>query len=333
MFREACPNGLEGVIAKRADSPYRAHALERLAEVEVRRRAGARDRRLHRAAGVADRLRRAARRLLRGRTAALRRQGRHRLRPRTLASSASAPARARARRPAVRRRAPGPARHALGRAGAGGPVGFAEWTRDGRLRHPRFLGLRDDKPAARRRARAARRERRDQPPREAAVPRRRDHQGRPRRLLRGRSPLDAPARARPAGEHAALPRRHRRQGLLPQGRARLLPGLDRARRIAEGGRHGHPRADPRTPTRCATSPPEHDHAARLPLARRPPPPARPARVRPRPGGGQRLRHGTARRPLDGRPARELELVPFAQVTGSKGIHIWTPLRRRANTTR
>ena len=27
-------------------------------------------------------------------------------------------------------------------------VGFSEWTRDGRLRHPRFDGLRDDKPAA-----------------------------------------------------------------------------------------------------------------------------------------------------------------------------------------
>jgi bifunctional non-homologous end joining protein LigD len=26
-------------------------------------------------------------------------------------------------------------------------VGFSEWTEDGRLRHPRFLGLRDDKPA------------------------------------------------------------------------------------------------------------------------------------------------------------------------------------------
>lgn len=26
-------------------------------------------------------------------------------------------------------------------------VGFAEWTRDGKLRHPRFLGLRDDKSA------------------------------------------------------------------------------------------------------------------------------------------------------------------------------------------
>ena len=28
-----------------------------------------------------------------------------------------------------------------------GQVGFSEWTRDGRLRHPRFLGLRDDKLA------------------------------------------------------------------------------------------------------------------------------------------------------------------------------------------
>ncbi len=29
-----------------------------------------------------------------------------------------------------------------------GQVGFAEWTDDGQLRHPRFLGLREDKPAA-----------------------------------------------------------------------------------------------------------------------------------------------------------------------------------------
>jgi bifunctional non-homologous end joining protein LigD len=27
-------------------------------------------------------------------------------------------------------------------------IGFSEWTRDGRLRHPRFLGLREDKPAS-----------------------------------------------------------------------------------------------------------------------------------------------------------------------------------------
>jgi bifunctional non-homologous end joining protein LigD len=29
-----------------------------------------------------------------------------------------------------------------------GEFGFSEWTRDGKLRHPRYLGLRDDKPAA-----------------------------------------------------------------------------------------------------------------------------------------------------------------------------------------
>lgn len=29
-----------------------------------------------------------------------------------------------------------------------GQIAFGEWTREGRLRHPRFVGLRDDKPAA-----------------------------------------------------------------------------------------------------------------------------------------------------------------------------------------
>lgn len=28
-----------------------------------------------------------------------------------------------------------------------GEFGFTEWTKDGKLRHPRFLGLRRDKPA------------------------------------------------------------------------------------------------------------------------------------------------------------------------------------------
>jgi bifunctional non-homologous end joining protein LigD len=38
-----------------------------------------------------------------------------------------------------------------------GEFGFTEWTRDGKLRHPRFLGLREDKPAKRvRRERASR---------------------------------------------------------------------------------------------------------------------------------------------------------------------------------
>ncbi len=34
------------------------------------------------------------------------------------------------------------------RPGLVGQVGFAEWTRDGRLRHPRYIGLREDKPAS-----------------------------------------------------------------------------------------------------------------------------------------------------------------------------------------
>ena len=49
-------------------------------------------------------------------------------------------------------------------------VGFAEWTPDGKLRHPRYLGLRDDKSAdqvVRERPRDARRQ--DHEPRQAAV--------------------------------------------------------------------------------------------------------------------------------------------------------------------
>ena len=48
-FAEACRPGWEGLIAKRADAPYIAGPLAGLAEAQVRRRAGARDRRLHRA--------------------------------------------------------------------------------------------------------------------------------------------------------------------------------------------------------------------------------------------------------------------------------------------
>jgi len=34
--------------------------------------------------------------------------------------------------------------------------------------------------------------------------------------------------------------------------------------------------------------------------------------------------------VTGELLRELDLAPFAQVTGSKGIHVWAPLRRRAH---
>ncbi len=101
MFEEACRKGWEGVIAKRADSVYTDAPLARLAEVQVPAGPGARDRRLHRAARLAHRARRAARRPLRRRgRAALRGQGRHRLRSRhAAATSASACARCTARTP------------------------------------------------------------------------------------------------------------------------------------------------------------------------------------------------------------------------------------------
>jgi len=48
---------------------------------------------------------------------------------------------------------------------------------------------------------------------------------------------------------------------------------------------------------------------------------------PPPGGDFTAIRRAAR--LTGELMRELGLSPFAQVTGSKGIHVWTPLRRRA----
>ena len=51
-------------------------------------------------------------------------------------------------RVAVRRRAADPPRHPLDAPKLVAQIGFAEWTADGRLRQPRFLGLRDDKPPA-----------------------------------------------------------------------------------------------------------------------------------------------------------------------------------------
>ena len=98
--------------------------------------------------GLAHRLRlAAARRPRRGRAAALRRQRRHRLRPEAArraeaARSTRSPTDADAVRETAARRA-----RPLGQAEAGGRGRFGEWTRDGRIRHPVFHGLRDDKHA------------------------------------------------------------------------------------------------------------------------------------------------------------------------------------------
>ena len=148
LFREACRDGLEGLIAKRADSPYRSGARSRdwlklkcHAEQELviggftapqgsRTDFGAllvgywEDDRLRYAGKVGTGFGRATLESLGRRLRELERddspfadahpipRGTHWVEPELV-----------------------------------GQIGFAEWTRDGRLRHPRYLGLRDDKPA------------------------------------------------------------------------------------------------------------------------------------------------------------------------------------------
>jgi DNA ligase D-like protein (predicted ligase) len=147
IFREACRKGLEGVIAKRADSPYRSarssdwrklkcHAEQELVIGGFTAPQGARtdfgallvgyweDGALRYAGKVGTGFDHATLEQLGARLRELERddppfvdvhpvpRGAHWVEPELV-----------------------------------GQVGFTEWTRDGRLRHPRFLGLRDDKPA------------------------------------------------------------------------------------------------------------------------------------------------------------------------------------------
>ena len=112
-------------------------------------------------------------------------------------------------------------------------VRFAEWTHEGRLRAPVYLGLRDDKAGGRRASRGCRARQRTitaGPPhaqaverRQAVLARRGDHQGRPARLLPRRRAGARPAPARQAVHDEALPRRLAGQELLPEGLAAHRP--------------------------------------------------------------------------------------------------------------
>jgi bifunctional non-homologous end joining protein LigD len=147
MFQEACEKGLEGVIAKRADGPYRSsrsrdwlkikcHAEQELVIGGFTAPKGSRlefgallvgyyengDLRYAGKVGTGfgrDTLERLGRRL------------------RELEQDES---------PFVDAR-PVPRGTRWVRPELVAQIGFSEWTRDGRLRHPRYLGLREDKPA------------------------------------------------------------------------------------------------------------------------------------------------------------------------------------------
>ena len=144
-------------------------------------------------------------------------------------------------------------------------VRFGEWTHDRHLRHPAYLGIRDDKSAAevveerpiserdpQGQARAQALE-----PRQAVLARRRHHEGRPAQLLPGDRP-DARSASEGAAVHdAPLPRRRLREGVLPEGRpvahARVDPAVPRARldaRASRGPRSGSSSRWSTTSLRC-----------------------------------------------------------------------------------
>ena len=148
LFREACRKGLEGIIAKRADSPYRAtrssdwrklkcHAEQELVIGGYTAPQGSRTDFGALLVGYFE-----------DGELQLRRQGGNRLRPRTrCATSASGCASSSATIRPFADVHPIPRGTHWVEPELVGQIAFTEWTRDGRLRHPRFLGLRDDKPA------------------------------------------------------------------------------------------------------------------------------------------------------------------------------------------
>jgi len=147
LFREACRKGLEGVIAKRADSPYtgkrsrdwlklKCHAEQELVIGGFTAPKGARTDFGALLVGYNE-------------NGALRYAGKvgtgfdH-----ALLSELGAKLRELEtdRSPFPPFKPVPPGTHWV-RPELVGQIGFSEWTRDGRLRHPRFLGLREDKPA------------------------------------------------------------------------------------------------------------------------------------------------------------------------------------------
>lgn len=148
LYREACERGLEGVIAKRADSPYRGgrsrdwlklkcHAEQELVVGGFTAPKGSRTELGALLVGYnEDRVLRYAGKVGTGFDRRTLRDLGARLRELEQPDSPFEPFR------------PVPPGTRWVRPELVAQVGFAEWTRDGRLRHPRYIGLRDDKPAS-----------------------------------------------------------------------------------------------------------------------------------------------------------------------------------------
>jgi DNA ligase D-like protein (predicted ligase) len=148
LYRDACRNGLEGVMAKRADSPYRGsrsrdwlklkcHAEQELVIGGFTAPKGSRTEFGALLVGYnEDGVLRYAGKVGTGFDRDTLRSLGAQLREREQSESPFEPFK------------PVPPGTRWVRPELVAQVAFAEWTRDGRLRHPRYLGLRDDKPAS-----------------------------------------------------------------------------------------------------------------------------------------------------------------------------------------
>ena len=202
-------------MAKKARSLYSGGAHPRLDQDQVPAPPGVRDRRLHGPPGLARPLRRAAsrglRRPRRSPAPRLRVEGGHRLRRRQAQGD---PGSSSTRSPAPRRRST-PARSRPAAATTGSSRGsscevrFTDWTDDGGLRHPTFIGLRDDKkpPSAVAKSRSHRMEPEPIEPDDRSTAPRREEMRR-NGASRSRSTIDASRPAEPSGGGGLGAERH-----------------------------------------------------------------------------------------------------------------------------
>ena len=307
-LRGGLPQGLGGAHRQARRRALHPRALGRLAQVQVLRRAGAGDRRLHRAEGQPHRPRRAPGGPLPGRAPALRGQGRHRLHP----GRPGRPRRA-ARAPGAGRAPRSPTRSASGAPPGCGRAWWRRWASPsgratGACATRASWGCARTRPR-RRWCASERRDRQggpapggDQPRRPGRLPRGGPHEARPGPPLRDRGAGDGPPRPRQAARAAGVPPGHRGRRALPEGRPAALPRLGADRDGAQArGRDDRPGPGRRRGHAGLPRRPERGHAARLDRPRRPPGAARPPDLRPRPLGRE-LRRRARRGPRRRRPA-------------------------------
>ena len=333
LYREACRKGLEGVIAKRADSPYvgsrsrdwlklKCHAEQELVIGGFTAPKGSRTEFGALLVGYYDDgVLRYAGKVGTGFDQATLRSLGARMRELEQDESPFEPFK------------PIPPRDALGRPELVGQVAFAEWTRDGRLRATLATsGCATTSRRARSCARCHREDVEITQPGQAALPRRRDQQGRPRLYYERVSEWMLPHISFRPVSMQRFPDGIEGKGFFHKDVPGLLPRLGPPGGGAEVGRHRDAwfvsDADALVYLVGQNTITPHVWLSRADRVWQPD--RMVIDLDPPPGSDFNAVRAPRARPASSCAS---SASPFAQVTGSKGIHVWTPLRRRARTTR